>query len=127
VQPALARDAADISRVLGAFAIFAAALGALELGALAVVWRAPRLAVGRTILLTSGLVMSVAGLLLLNGGTLQSPEIQWSAGPAIVGAAIVAIFIAVGLLACAAALFSDLPGAWIAVRMTSRPSAAWAR
>jgi hypothetical protein len=118
VQPALAQDAADISRVLGAFAMFAAAVGALELAALAVVWRAPRLAVGRTILLTGGLVMFIAGLLLLNGGTLQSPEIQWSAGPAIVGAAIVAVFIAVGLLACAAALFSDLPGASIAERMT---------
>jgi hypothetical protein len=118
VQPALAQDAADITAALGAFALFAAAVGALELTGLAIIWRAPRLAIGRLLLLTSGLVTTIAGVFLLNGGTLQSPEVQWSLRPAIIGGTVVAIFTATGLLGCAAALISNLPGASIAERMT---------
>ena len=118
VQPALAEDAGDITTALGAFALFAAALGGLELVGLATIWRAPRLAIGRVLLLIAGLVMTIAGVFLLNGGTLQSPEVQWTLGPAIIGGAVVASFIATGLLGCAAALVSVLPGASIAERMT---------
>src|SRR5689334_11661298 len=111
VQPALAKDAPEITTVLGTFAVFVAAVGALELAGVAITWRAPHAAVGRIVLLTSGILMTVFGLFLFNGGALQSPEIQWSAGPAIVGAIVVAVFSAAGLLACAAALFGELPGA----------------
>jgi hypothetical protein len=62
--------------------------------------------------------MTIAGLLLLNGGALQSPEIQWTIGSALLGVAVVVVFTAAGVLACAAALFGDLPGASIAERMT---------
>ena len=117
VQPALVQDAADIRMVLGVFALFAAAVGGLELAGLAIIWRAPRRAIGRLILLIAGLVMTIVGLFLLNGGTLQSPEVQWTVGPAIIGAAVVAIFTVAGVLACTAALVSDLPGATIAERM----------
>src|ERR1051326_8773474 len=118
VISATAEDAPEITTVLGIFAVFVAAVGALELVGVAITWRAPHSAVGRIVLLTSGILMTVLGLFLLNGGALQSPEIQWSAGPASVGAIVVAIFAAAGLLACAAALFSELPGASIAQRMT---------
>jgi hypothetical protein len=118
MQPALAHDAAEISTTLGAFALFAAAVGGLELAGLAIIWRAPRLAIGRVLLLIAGLLTTIAGAFLLNGGTLQSPEVQWTLAPAIIGGAVVAIFTAAGLLACAGALFSALPGASIAERMT---------
>ena len=118
VQPALAQDAGAITTTLGVFALFAAAVGGLELAGLAIIWRAPRLAIGRVLLLVAGVVMTIAGVFLLNGGTLQSPEVEWPLGPAIVGGAVVAIFSATGLLACTAALFSALPGSPIAERMT---------
>src|SRR5690242_17029800 len=115
VQPALVEDGREITTVLGIFAVF---VGALELVGLAITWRAPHSALGRIILLLSGILVTILGLFLLNGGALQSPEIQWSAASASVGAVVVAVFAAAGLLACAAALFSDLPGASIALRMT---------
>ena len=118
VQPALAEQGPEIATVLGIFAVVVAAVGALELIGLAITWRAPRSAVGRIVLLTGGVLMTVLGLLLFNGGALQSPEVQWSAVPASIGGIVVAIFAAAGLLACAAALFSELPGASIAERMT---------
>jgi len=118
VQRALAEDAPDITTVLGIFAVFVAVVGALELVGLAITWQTPHSAVGRIVLLTSGMLITVLGLFLLNGGALQSPEIQWSAGRASVGAIVVAVFAAAGLLGCAAALFSELPGASIAERMT---------
>ncbi len=118
VQAALAQDAAEITTVLGAFALFAAAVGTLELVGLAIIWRAPRLAIGRLLLLIAGLVLTIAGVFLLNGGTLQSPEVQWTLGPAITGGGVVAMFTAGGLLACVAALVGGLPGASIAERMT---------
>ncbi len=123
-QPALAQEAVDITTALGAFALFAAAVGGLELAGLAIIWRAARHAIGRLLLLIAGVVMTIAGAFLLNAGTLQSPEVQWSLGPAIIGGVVVAIFIATGLLACAAALVSDLPGASIAERMTIQAEAA---
>ncbi len=86
-QPALAQDAGDIATALGVFALFAAAVGGLELAGLAIIWRAPRRAIGRLILLIAGLVMTMAGLFLLNGGTLQSLEVHWTLGPAIIGGA----------------------------------------
>jgi hypothetical protein len=118
VQPALVEGTAEVTTVLGIFAVVVAAVAALELLGLAITWRAPQSAVGRVVLLASGILMTVLGLFLLNGGALQSPEIQWSAVPASVGAIVVAVFAAAGLLACAAALFSELPGASIAERMT---------
>ncbi len=42
VQPELAQDAGDITTSLGAFGLFAAAVGGLELAGLAIIWRAPR-------------------------------------------------------------------------------------
>jgi hypothetical protein len=118
MQPALSEGAGDIRTVLGAFALIAAVLGALELGAVAIIWRMPRSVVGRVVLLTGGVLMTITGLLLLNGGALQSPEIQWTFGSALLGVAVVTDFTATGVLASAAALFSDLPGASIAERMT---------
>jgi hypothetical protein len=118
VQPELSEGAGDIRAVLGAFALIAAVLGALELGAVAIIWRMPRSAVGRVVRLTGGVLMTITGLLLLNGGALQSPQIQWTFGSALLGVAVVADFTAAGLLASAAPLFSDLPGASIAERMT---------
>jgi hypothetical protein len=78
----------------------------------------PPSAIGRVVLLTGGVLMTITGLLLLNGGALQSPEIQWTVGPALLGLVLVAVFTAAGMLACTAALFGYLPGASIAERMT---------
>lgn len=120
VQPASAEDAGAIRSVPAAFAIIAAAIGALELGSVAIIWRTPRSAAGRVVLLSGGVLMTITGLLLLNGGALQSPEIQWTLTPALLGLIVVAVFTAAGVLACAIALVSGLPGASIAERMTVR-------
>jgi hypothetical protein len=89
VQPALAEDAAQIATELGIFALMASTLGVLVLVGLAIIWREPRRAVGRVVLLISGLMTMIEGLFLLNGGALQSPEVHWNIGPAAIGAGVV--------------------------------------
>src|SRR5437868_6539053 len=78
-------------------------------------WRARRLAVGRVVLLISDhdcwTVPSERGRAPIARGPME----RWFAA---IGAGVIAVFIAAGVLASAAALFSDLPGASIAERMT---------
>jgi hypothetical protein len=127
-DPSLVGSAADVFTALSIVALVVCVSGAAMLGGLAIVWRAPERAVGRVIMLLSGLVATTFGLLLLNGSTLQtSPEFRWDGTVALTLGLVTGTFIAVGLLAVAAAISRLLPGQSIAERMMLKERTGHAR
>ena len=127
-DPSLVGSAADVRMALSVVALIVCLSGVAMLGGLALVWRAPRRAIGRVILLLGGVIAAIFGLLLLNGSTLQaSPGFRWDTEIALTLGVVTAAFISVGCLAVVAALSPLLPGESIAARLMLTETTTYSR